>query len=173
MNAVRSISAGALLLFGSSAFAADRKTAGDPHPAKTVERLSKMPPKQRKQVLEKLPPERRAIVERRLEKYEKLGPAEKNQVRKQYDTFQHLPIEKQEALRRLYRRFNTLPEERRAPVGEELGRFRTMSSDERRARMNTDEFRNRYTQPEQQLLGQVARLMDEQQQLAGSDKAKE
>src|SRR4030088_3092757 len=84
------------------------------------ERLSKMPPAQRQQVLEKLSPERKARVESRLEEYNNLPPAEKQRLHEQYESFQQLPPEKQDAVRKLYQKFNVLPEERRATVRQEF-----------------------------------------------------
>ncbi len=124
-----------------------------------VDRLSKMPPQQRQRELEKLPPERRAKLEERLEKYDKLPPAQKERLRAQTEVFQNLPPDRQEAVRKSFRRFNTLPEDRRLPVRDELRRLRKMPENERNARMESDDFRNKYSPGEQQILQNLASLV--------------
>jgi Protein of unknown function (DUF3106). len=126
------------------------------------ERLSKMPPAQRQHVLEKLPPERKAKVESRLEEYNNLPPAEKQRLHEQVESFHQLPPEKQDAVRRLFQRFNNLPEERRGTVRQEFQDLRRMSPEDRRARINSDEFRNKFTQNEQHLLDNLAKAMPNQ-----------
>ncbi|MBI3282067.1 MAG: DUF3106 domain-containing protein [Acidobacteria bacterium] len=126
---------------------------------RAFERLRKMPPAQRQRVLEKLPPERRARLEAELENFNRMPAEQRQKLRKQYEEFRQLPPDQQDAARRLFRRFNTLPENRRPVVREEFLRFRTLTPEERRARINSDEFRNKYTRQEQQLLENLAKTM--------------
>lgn len=129
-------------------------------PGKTVlDRLEKMTPEQRSRVLSKLPPERRKKVEEGLERFHQLPPSEQDQLRDRLERFGQLPPERQAAARRLFARFNQLPEERRQLLGEEFRVLRQMEDQDRRARINDDEFRSRFTLAEQQLLQDFSNLL--------------
>ena len=118
--------------------------------APAVQRLANMTPEGRKKALQKLPPERRKMLEDRLHAYDKLTAAQK-------DKIHALSPEQQVHLRRLYQRFNNFPPERQGALRAETQKMQVMSSAERRARMNSDEFRNRYNQREQALLAELAK----------------
>jgi len=129
-------------------------------PGKTVlDRLEKMTPEERSRVLGKLPPERRKKVEEGLERFHQLPPSEQEQLRNRLERFGQLPPERQVAARRLFARFNQLPEDRRSLVGEEFRLLRQMDETDRRARINSDEFRSRFTLAEQQLLQDFSNLL--------------
>jgi hypothetical protein len=129
-------------------------------PGKTVlDRLEKMTPEQRSRVLSKLPPERRKRIEEGLERFHQLPPSEQEQLRNRLERFDQLPPERQIAARRLFARFNQLPEERRQLVSEEFRRLRQMENQDRRAHINSDEVRSRFTLAEQQLLQDFAQLL--------------
>ena len=117
-----------------------------------IERLSHMTPEQRQQALEKLPPERRQRVERRLEEYNALPPEVRNRLRDEYQAFQKLPADRQEAVRRSFRQFQRLPDDRRPMVRRELMRLRQMTPEERAARTESENFRSRFNESERQLL---------------------
>ncbi len=129
-------------------------------PGKTVlERLEKMTPEQRNRVLSKLPPERRKKVEEGLERFHQLPPSEQAQLRNRLERFDQLPPERQAAARRLFARFNQLPEDRRQLLGEEFRLLRNLDDPDRRARINSDEVRSRFTLAEQQLLQDFVGLL--------------
>lgn len=120
--------------------------------APVVQRLMNMTPDERKKALLKLPPERRKQVEERLRQYEKLSVEQKGKIH-------GLSPEQQAHLRRLYQRFNNFPPERQGALRTEVQKMQSLSESDRRARMNSDEFRNRYNQREQSLLGEVAKAV--------------
>jgi hypothetical protein len=126
---------------------------------KAVEQFNRMSPEARRRMIENLPPERKKQLEDRLQEYNQLSPEERGRLRDRLDEFRQLPQERQEALRRMFRRLNTLPVDRREPVREEFAALRVLPESERRARMNSDEFRNRYTQAERQLLQDLSRAL--------------
>ncbi len=127
--------------------------------APIVERLVSMNPDQRKKVLQKLPPERRKQLESRLHDYDRLTPAQKANLQLQYQSFKGLSAEQQAHLRRLYQRFNNFPSERQDALRVEVQKMKAISAADRRARMNSDEFRNRYNQREQALLAELAKAV--------------
>ena len=79
------------------------KRLGPPPANGMIERLNSMTPEQRKRALDRLPPERRERVQRRLENYNRSPQEEKDRLREQYREFQKLPVEKQDAIRRSFR----------------------------------------------------------------------
>jgi hypothetical protein len=164
MALFRNIPVLAILLLAQCIYAQPKKP-GPLRPAKVrlnnLDRLSRMPPAQRQRALEKLSPERRAQVEDRLEKYNQLPQAQKDRLRAQTETFQNLPPERQEAVRRMFRRYNNLPEDRRQPVRDELRQLRGMPESERNARMNSQEFWNKYSPGERQILENLTKLVPE------------
>ena len=121
-----------------------------------VEKLAKLPPDQRKKQLEKLPPERRAKVEHQLEDFKKLPPQEQERLKRQAEAFQRMPPQKQQLFRQGMRQFNLLPEARQASLKTELNTLGHLSDAQRRARMNSDEFRNKYTANEKQILDKLS-----------------
>jgi hypothetical protein len=125
-----------------------------------VERLSRMAPQDRERVLASLPPQRREIVERRLAQYEKMTPEERRRLRNQMGQWEDLPPERQQQVRRLYQRFQQMPPERRPLLQQELKALRAMGPQDRQARMNSDEFRNKYNPREQRFLGELARALE-------------
>ena len=120
---------------------------------KAFERLRSMPAQRRSEALAKLPPKRREELERKLREYDKLSPSERRAVHNGLDLFNQLPPEHRIRVRR---GFNTLPETRRPIVRAEFLRMRNLSEPERRARMNSDEFRNRYAPQERALIADLA-----------------
>ncbi|MDP2999508.1 MAG: DUF3106 domain-containing protein [Bryobacterales bacterium] len=152
-------------LAAQAAFAQPKKNpnpkqlAPRPDAFSVVERFERMTPQQRQRFLGKLPPERKQQFEDRLDRYERMTPEQRQQVREQYELFQGLPKERQDALRRAFRQFNELPAGRRRVLRREYQRLRQLAGEGRRARINSDEFRNRYNLAEQQLLDDLAKLL--------------
>jgi hypothetical protein len=103
-------------------------------PGRDLERFARMSPQERQEQLAKLPPERRLQFERRLERYQNLPPEQREQLQKRYEAFQSLPPPRQLAVRG------------------ELLNLRGMSPPERRARLNSPEVRQYFSQEEQRLL---------------------
>jgi len=128
--------------------------------ASGLERFRKMGPAERKRLLESLPPERRKQIEERLERYEKMPPAQKELLERRYERFRALGPEKQESLRRAWRRFEEFPAERKAELRQEWVHLRALPKEERHARMNSGEFRERYSSEERQVLEEVSGLLE-------------
>ncbi len=80
-------------------------------------------------------------------------------MRSRLQAFNQLPPEKQNQTRRLFRQFGELPQERQEPVLKEFENLRVLPEAERRARINSDEFRNKYNSHEQRILGDLSGLL--------------
>ena len=124
-----------------------------------IDRLDRMSPEERERALSKLPPERRKRVEERLAQFDSLPPAERERLRNRLEMFAQLPPERQAGARRLFARFNLLPQERRQLLLEEFRRLRTLDEAARRARIDSDESRSRFTLAEQQLLEDFSAIL--------------
>ena len=127
--------------------------------AQSVERLNRLTPDERREKLSKLPPERKRQVEERLRKYNQLSPEEKDRLNRELTAFRRLPADRQEAARRTFRRFAMTPAERRPMLRAEFQSLQRMKEPERRARLQSEEFRNQYSPAEQQLLEDMTHSM--------------
>ncbi len=125
-----------------------------------IERWSKMPPEQRERALSKLDPERRRRIEEQLNWYQNLRPEERDQLRFRADMFNRLPPDRQDVARRLFRQYNQLPLERQNIVRDEFNSLREMSPRDRRARIESSEFQEKFNPREQQFLRQFSRLLN-------------
>ena len=132
---------------------------GDRLPRTPVDKFNRMTPDERQRALEKLPPERRKKIEDQLNWYNSLTPQQRRQLRSRLQAFNQLPPEKQNQTRRLFRQFGELPQERQEPVLKEFENLRVLPEAERRARINSDEFRNKYNSHEQRILGDLSGLL--------------
>jgi hypothetical protein len=123
-----------------------------PPPERIFERLNRMSPEQRERMLRNLPPERRKIVEERLREYNGLSPEQRKRLRRRFEQFQTMPEEKQEAARKIFGGFRELPPDRRRLLQEEFRNLRRMDEAGRRARIESEEFQNKFTPVERQLV---------------------
>jgi Protein of unknown function (DUF3106) len=127
--------------------------------AAIIERWSRMTPEERSRALEKLPAERRQKIEDQLERYQNLSPEEREQLHFRAELFNRLPPERQDIARRVFRQFNQLPPERQAIVRGELQNLRAMPPPDRRARIQSEDFRDAYNNREQMVVRQLFLLM--------------
>ena len=148
-----------VLLLLASAEAALAQSRRQIAPHALLDRLNRMKPAQRERALQRLPPERRRMVEERLDRYNRMSPEERARLRGQYDIFQELRPEDKDAVRKLFRRFSRFPDDRRTAMRDELDELRKLGEAERRARMGRDEFRNRFSVPERRLLENLSGLL--------------
>ncbi|MGD0619976.1 MAG: DUF3106 domain-containing protein [Bryobacteraceae bacterium] len=144
----------------SAPSAAPHRQPGEPwSPLDQLERLRQMNPDQRERLLERLPPERRANIEKHLRNYMSLTPEQRAHLREQYETFRELPPDKQEAFRRLFGRFLNQPPERQELMREEFQRLRHMTPDQRLERLNSPEFHYRFQPNERDIIWRMVELL--------------
>jgi hypothetical protein len=130
-----------------------------PTPITTLDRWNRMTPDQRSRALAKLTPERRQQIQERLDRFNAMPKEEQDRMRRRYDRFSHLAPERQAIVKRQIQAFIKLPDERRPAISREFEQLRRLPADERNARMNSEEFRNRYSPREQQLLSDLSNAM--------------
>jgi hypothetical protein len=165
MRLLRSISLLTLVLVATLAPAAGQgRQRGEGRPPRmradptVLDRLEEMTPEQRRQALEKLPPERRRRLQERLERYERLSPEERERLRQRYDRFRALAPERQQAARLLFERFRQLPDQRRIEVRRAVRRLSLLNPSLRRERMNQRQFRARFTPEERAIIADFLQL---------------
>jgi hypothetical protein len=117
-----------------------------------LDRWNRMSPEQRQRALEKLPPERRKQLEDRLERWNQLPKEQQERLRERYERFSSLPADKQQLVRQQYNRFRQLPPERQQELNREYAQLRDLPGPQRQERLNSDEFRSRFSPEDQQIL---------------------
>jgi predicted Fe-S protein YdhL (DUF1289 family) len=104
-----------------------------------LDRWNRMTPEQRQRALSKLPPDH-------------LPEAQREGLRERYEQFLQLPPAKQEVVRKEIREFNQLPDERRQTLSKEFEQLRGMSDSERKTRMESDDFKDKFSSEERHIL---------------------
>jgi hypothetical protein len=134
--------------------------AGNPanRQSEQLEKLLEMKPEDREKFLQNLPPQRRQNIEKRLGEIEKMAPARRTRVLTQLEMLNSLPPQKQQLVRRSMRQLQELPEERKALIRRELLQMAPMPDEQRREHMNSEEFRNRYSITEQQMMSNLSEV---------------
>ena len=68
------------------------------------------------------------------------------------ETFEHMTPEQQASARNLFQQYHNLPEDQRAKISQAYRRLRGMPPDARNQLLNSDEFRNNFTDEQRELL---------------------
>jgi hypothetical protein len=68
------------------------------------------------------------------------------------ETFEHMTPQQQQAARNLFDRYHNLPDDQKSKVSQAYRRLRGMPPAARNELLNSDEFRNNYTDDERDLL---------------------
>jgi hypothetical protein len=131
--------------------AQDRPAAQQPA-ENPIDRWNRMSPEERERELAKLPPARAKEIRQRIRRYNQMHPEEQQALRQRYQTFSQLPAEQQQIVRQRWREFRQLSPPRRIAVRREIDQIRRLPGAERQARLNSEEFRSRFSAPEQQMI---------------------
>jgi hypothetical protein len=129
-----------------------------PQPSEQLEKLLKMNPSDREKYLQGIPEQRRQNLQKRLDDFAKMPPARQTRVLSRLEMLNSLPPEKQQEVRKAMRQLQQLPEDRRALVSKELQLMALMPDEDRRAHMNSEDFRNRYSVDEQQMMESLSQV---------------
>lgn len=125
--------------------------------ADAVERFSRLTPSERREALGKLPPERREMMERRLEKWAQTSPEERRRLQGSYAKFQEMAPEKQQEVRQLFRRFSeTFPPERRMQAQAAIRQLRRADGEERKRLLGSRRLQENFSDDERKLIEQMA-----------------
>jgi hypothetical protein len=138
---------------------------GPPGRQNMVDHLMSLPPEQQQQFMRNnprfrsLPPLQQQRIQQRLEQFNSLPPARQQALRERYELFRQLPPEQQNEARSLYRQWNQYPPDRRRALLQGFRRLRDTPPDQRQETMDSEEFRNRFNDGEQQTLRGLVNLL--------------
>jgi hypothetical protein len=124
--------------------------------ASVAQRLMQMTPEERERALEKLPPAQQDRIRQQLERFDKRPELQRQRVIQQYREFSTLPPDTQRLVTRQIQFLNHLPDDRGPIVRAELQRLRRMPEPDRQARLDSDDFKNKFTPDEQKALGDIS-----------------
>lgn len=128
------------------------RSAPRPNPADVLERLSRMSPEQQQRALAGLPPGMQNQIANGLRRLERLPPEQRAEWLVRYRRFQQLsPLQKQE-VRNMVLEFRMLPQPRRAAVKRELDVLRHLPEQEREQRLESQQFRSRFSPQERNMI---------------------
>ena len=129
-----------------------------PHRGDWLRKYGNLPPSQQEQQLKQdpsfrnLPPEKQNQLMDRLRNFNNQPSEKKQQILNRMETFEHLTPEQQASARSLFQHYHNLPEDQRAKVSQAYRRLRGMPPEARNQLMNSEEFRNNYTEEQRDLL---------------------
>lgn len=122
-----------------------------------VDRFSRLTPSERREALGKLPPERRKMMERRLEEWANTPPEERRRLGGSYARFQEMTPEKQQEVRQLFRRFSeTFEPDRRPKAQNAIRLLKKADPEERKGVLGSRPFQKNFSEDERQLIEQMA-----------------
>lgn len=121
-----------------------------------LEKLLKLTPEQRNKALSSLPPPRRAQVLAKLDNYQKIPPQQRAKELDRLQRLQMLPPQKRAEVRNALKQFQAVPQPRHQQIQKQINQMSALSDSDRRALMNSEEFRSKYTPAEQQIIGDIS-----------------
>lgn len=127
-------------------------------PTELLERLQRLNPEQREAVFAALPQERQAAVRRRFDAFNRLAPEERERLGENLVAFLNLGPQRQELARAMFRRFAGFAKDRQESMQAEMKVMAGLSPEDRRSRVNSDEFRNRFSADEKLLMFDMLRV---------------
>lgn len=133
-----------------------KKGSGGPGPD-VVERFSRLTPSERREAIGKLPPERRKMMERRLEEWANTPAEERRRLEGTYARFQEMTPEKQQEIRQLFRRFSeTFAPDRRPKAQNAIRLLKRADSEERQRFTGSRRYQENFNEDERKLIEQMA-----------------
>ncbi len=121
-------------------------------------KLLKMTPDEREKALSILPPARSEQLQNRIENFQKQKADVQERQLRRLEKLNALPIDEQAKVRQSMKELKDLPTDRQKAVNQELQRMSVMGDEEKQYHMGKDEFRNRFSPSEQEMLGNLAKV---------------
>jgi Protein of unknown function (DUF3106) len=129
-----------------------------PHRGDWLRKYGNLPPAEQEQQLRQDPgfrnlsPDKQNKLLERLRNFNSQPPEKKAQILDRMETFEHMTPEQQASARNLFQQYHNLPEDQRNKVSQAYRRLRGMPPDARNQLLNSDEFRNNFTDEQRELL---------------------
>lgn len=121
-------------------------------------KLMKMTPDEREKALSILTPAQRDRIQKRIENFQNQKPEQQERRIGQLERLHALPLDEQAKVRQSVKDRDALAQDRKRAVNQELQRMSVMGDDEKQYHMNTEEFRNRFSPAEQEMLGNLTKV---------------
>jgi hypothetical protein len=119
---------------------------------RVLDRISRMTPEDRARFLSRLPDDRRRRMEANLSRLEAMPPERREMLAQRLRQFEQMTPERQNRMRGLAREMGGLPEDRRALVRQEFLRMQRMAPEDRMEHLESERFRERFSERERDLL---------------------
>jgi hypothetical protein len=129
-----------------------------PHRGDWLRKYMALPPSQQEQQLQNdpafrsLPPERQDKLIERLRKFNSQPAEKKAQILNRMETFEHMTPQEQQQARNLYSRYRNLSDDQKSKVSQAYRQLRGMPPPAREQALNSDEYRNNFSDDERDLL---------------------
>ena len=129
-----------------------------PHRGDWLRKYGNLPPSEQEQQLKQDPsfrslsPEKQNQLLERLHNFNSQPPEKKAQILDRMETYEHMTPAQQANARSLFQQYHNLPEDQRAKVSQAYRRLRGMPPEAQNQLLNSDEFRNNYSDGQRELL---------------------
>jgi Protein of unknown function (DUF3106) len=129
-----------------------------PHRGDWLRKYGNLPPSEQEQQLKQDPgfrnlsPDKQSQLLDRLRNFNSQPPQKKAQILDRMETFEHMTPQQQASARNLFQQYHSLPEDQRTKISQAYRRLRGMPPDARNQALNSEEFRNNFTDEQRELL---------------------
>jgi hypothetical protein len=129
-----------------------------PHRGDWLRKYGSLPPSEQEKQLQSdpgfrsLPPQKQNQLMNRLREFNSRPPEQKQQILNRMETFEHMTPQQQQQARNLFQRYRALPEDQRDKVSRAYRQLRGMPPSARNELLNSDEFKNNFTEDQRDLL---------------------
>ena len=127
-----------------------------------IARWNAMKPDVRAREMAKLPAEQRQRLQERIDAFNKLPKEEQIRRTERLERFNQLPPAQKQAIRQSGQQFNNLPPDRKQAVRKELVRLDNMSDEQRTRYFASDQFHNKFSPSEQEIVQNLSRITPHQ-----------
>lgn len=135
--------------------------AAQPAPGKVlIERLRRMTPAERQRALDRMSPERREALERRLNSLDRIQPGVRDSLQHDFESFQKLSPQEKSEFRRTLRDISELPAERRRIVRAAIHHLRKRPPLLHERILNSRNFTERFSEDERKLIRESLRYLE-------------
>ncbi len=107
---------------------------------------------------QKLPPQQQQHLIDRLHQFNNLPPQQRQRMLTRMDAFEHLTPEQQQQARQIFGQIRQLPDERRQQFRQGIRQLADAPVEQRQSILDSNEFRNNYTDNERDLMQQIVKL---------------
>ena len=155
------------LLLGPPALAQGRRAGprlknpriGEKGPRTPIQEFETMPPEEQQRALNRLPPAQRQKLQERLARVNQLPEGQRRALTNLYNRLHQLPPDRQNSVRKAINRLSEQAPGRQQAIREELRGMAALPPQQRRERLESPEFRSRFSKKEQEVLRDMTPLL--------------